>query len=941
MKAMQQGWRCNWFTGGNGFRARLRCIFILAILLFRIGTGAEITDDRVYTISIPEQSIAEALTSLSEQTDVLVLFPFEIARTRKSNAVSGEYMIPEAVEILLKGTGLSGGFSEKGVLTIFIEESDTYEESNAEIRGDEKPMSNRKNLFTTMLGAIFGVSGIAATQVASAQEGAQGVLEEIVVTSRRYEESLQDVPQSVSAMNDEYLEDQGIDRVTDILSFSPGGNFTRFNKMQDEYSIRGVSSQTEGASGDPSVVTVIDNVVITKDFMKNPAFFDMERVEILRGPQGTSFGRNASSGLIHLITARPEKEFRGGITADFGTHDAYGVEAFVTGAISDNLAGRLAFNFDSHDGYTDDTRTGDSLGGEQNVSVRGSLLFNPSEDLEIYVKAEYNKDDDDTPAIRKGRDCTIPYQADFPVPSVVGAPQPGWTQFPNFTDSCDPWETTISAPTYLGEFFLDREILNLSSEIVWDVNDSLTATAVLGYLDGDSNYLIDAHGGPNNSMFQSTQNDADQFSAEFRLDNHGSGDPLRWLVGVYYMQDDHARNDQNIFYVEDAVGDPQHPSGFRPEGRDVKQGTNETESLGLFGELSYDFTDSLNGTFGLRYSTDEKDYTVAHFGWGWGGPIELLRDLDAAGNVIPGTDCTFAPGGPPTFGFRFCGDPANPVGFTTPATTSADWDNVSFKGSLSYAVNDDVMIYGLISQGYKTGGFQPEPADPIDALTPFNEETVTNYEGGFKGEWGGRFRLNGSVFYTDYEDLQIFFFQGTPSGNFTQQVANAANVEILGVELDWVFQITENLRFTGSYANHDAELADTMIDLDGDGNLDNLDGTRPDNTPEWTGTAAIEYDFPLDSGSRVTLRADWRGVSNVFDDIGEQADRLHEGYDVVGARATWISADERWSVSVWGRNLFDEDYTVNVGPAQPNLNQLNFAYGPPQTFGGTVSYSFD
>ncbi len=453
--------------------------------------------------------------------------------------------------------------------------------------------------------AVTGLAALAAHAPNAVAQGADSgsALEEITVSARRVEESLQDAGVTVTAMDSEYLLNQGINTVNDAILFTPGANFTAFNKMQQEYSLRGVSSQTEGASGDSSIVTVIDNVVVSKEFMKNPLFFDMERVEVLRGPQGTTFGRNASSGLVHLISKRPTFENELGVMVDVGTQDTFNVEAFVNGEISENLAGRFAARLQSHGGWTDEPGSNRELGAEEAIAFRASLLWNPSDAVQVYLKAEYNEDDDTNPSIRKGRDCTIAYQGDFPQPSIVGAPQPGWTQFPNWFDSCDPWESTISpSDTSLGPFFLERDILNLTAEIQWDLSDDVTLTSVTGFIDGESDYLIDTHGGPNNSLFQSTQNDADQFSQEFRLDNHASGAEFRWLAGLYYLSDDQARDDANIFYVDDAVGDPQAASGFRPETRDVKITTNETTSIGIFGDVAYDFSDVLTGSLGFRYS---------------------------------------------------------------------------------------------------------------------------------------------------------------------------------------------------------------------------------------------------------------------------------------------------------------------------------------------------
>lgn len=765
-------------------------------------------------------------------------------------------------------------------------------------------------------------------------------LEEVVVTSRRYEENLQDAPVTVNALTADFLEEQGLDSVTEVLLNSPGASFTQFNKMQSEYGMRGVSSQTEGASGDSSVSTVIDNIVVSKDFMKNPAFFDMERVEVMRGPQGTAFGRNASSGLIHLISAKPSDETAGGITMDMGNYGLFGLEAFITGALSDNTAGRLAVNLDSHDGYTTDTRNGDDLGGEENLSVRGSLLINPSDTVQIYLKAEINQDDDDTPAIRKGKDCSIPYQ-DKGATSVVGAPQPGWVAFGTFTDSCDPWETTISDRSF-SDFYLDRDLTNLTAEVSWELEDGVAVTSVTGYLEGESDYVIDAHGGPNNSMFQNTVNDAKMFSQEFRMDNHGSGEGVRWLVGAYFMSDEHSRFDQNIFYVENAAKGPPGGGGgtpmgvtdpdggfFRPETRDVKDGYSETDSTGLFGEVTVDVSDQLIVTAGLRYSKDEKDYKIAHYGYGWGGIIEGLTD----GTADP---CAFVP---PADKF-YCGTEASPVGFQTPVSTSDSWENVSGKLSLSYSIDDDKMLYALYSQGYKTGGFQPEPRSPSAALESFDEETVDNIEVGFKGDFGENVRLNLAAFYSEYDDLQMFLFKNTPSGEFTQVAENAAGVEISGLEGDFIWAPSENLRISGGFAFIDAELVNASIDTDGDNVAEDYAGTRPDNTADFTGTLVVSYDVPMDNGSLLNLRADWRGSSDVYDDIGEQAARMHDEYDLINARATWISAGGDLSVAVWGKNLTEEVYTYNVGPGQPNINQLNFAHGAPRTLGATVKYNF-
>jgi len=279
------------------------------------------------------------------------------------------------------------------------------------------------SVFSLLILASFASAGAFAQQ--DGEQVESSLLEEVTVTSRRIEERLQDVPISVNVMTADYLDAQNMDQVKDVIDKSPGTGFTRFNKLQNVYSMRGLNSQTEGSAGDPSVLTVIDDVVIVKDYMKSAEFFDVERVEVLRGPQGTSFGRNTTGGMVHIISKRPTDEFEGMFRAGIGNYDHWEADGVVSGALSEQMKGRLAVHYTTHDGYTRDVLRDVDLGSEENISLRGSLLFTPSEDVEVYLKAEYSKDDDEPP-VRQPRNCTDPQEP-----------------LTNFIDPCSPWETAI------------------------------------------------------------------------------------------------------------------------------------------------------------------------------------------------------------------------------------------------------------------------------------------------------------------------------------------------------------------------------------------------------------------------------------------------------------------------------------------------------------------
>jgi len=752
------------------------------------------------------------------------------------------------------------------------------------------------------------------------------VLEEVVVTVRRYAESLQDVPVSVNVMSEEYLDSQNIDQVKDIIDKSPGTGFTRFNKLQNVYSMRGLNSQTEGAAGDPSVLTVVDDVVIVKDYMKSAEFFDVDHVEVLRGPQGTSFGRNTTGGMVHIVSRRPTDNLEASLRAGVGDYNHWELDGYVSGPITDGMSGRLAAHYTTHDGYTDDVLRDTDLGAEENLSLRGSLLFQPADNVEVYIKAEYSNDDDDPP-VRQPRNCTDPQD-----------PLDG------FVDPCSPWETAIypnagsndttALPANPEGYFLKRETFNITGQIVWNINSDLTLTSVTGYLDGSGDYNMNAHGSPRALVYSITRNDSSQFTQELRLDNHAAGDRLRWLGGFFYLADDHDRQDGRRFFQEDFTPYiPVYPPSRRwsPTFINVVS-NNQTESFGLFGEVSYDFTDQLTLSGGLRYSYDEKDFLVSHNGSGFFGAVSSF----IAETPENGGPCPFPP------------NPVCTLGFSN-AKATHDWDHVNYRASLSYQVNDDVMVYGTISEAYKTGGFNGEPQTALDAVTPYNEETAMNYEIGMKSEWFDRLRLNISGYYVEYDDMQVSTFRSSTAGFTTQVIANAAQAEVLGVEADFTWQVNDYVRLSGSFSRLDAEIKNTCLPPEaGPTNCTaaggiagvNIDGNRPNNVPDWTATMAGEFVYPLSNGSRVALRMDWRGRSDINNDVFNDPLLLRPGTDIIGARAAWTSADEKWEVSVWGKNLTEEADVLNIGPVPPYLNDNPVGFGPPRTFGGTVSYRF-
>ncbi|MCZ6585769.1 MAG: TonB-dependent receptor plug domain-containing protein, partial [Gammaproteobacteria bacterium] len=257
----------------------------------------------------------------------------------------------------------------------------------------EISMLSSKLSMSLFLSAAAITLTIAASQTANAQQtGGQGpILEEITVTARLYEESLHNAPVAVAVMTDDYLSNQKIETIDEMMRLVPGASFANFSKLQPNITLRGVNSATPGnASLEASIQMVVDGVVNSRDSMKAGALYDLERIEVMRGPQGTTFGRNASVGLIHIITKRPTREFESRVSLTAGSDELFEVDGYFSGPLSDTVSGRVAYNFDTQDGPIESISTGDGLNGDENISIRGSLLFEPSDKFTGFFKAEYS-----------------------------------------------------------------------------------------------------------------------------------------------------------------------------------------------------------------------------------------------------------------------------------------------------------------------------------------------------------------------------------------------------------------------------------------------------------------------------------------------------------------------------------------------------------------------
>jgi len=743
-------------------------------------------------------------------------------------------------------------------------------------------------------------------QPVTAQEA--GMLEEIIVTAQKREQSLQEVPISVTAIGEQAIQEGKITGVQDVALETPNFTMTQFNIGEPQYYIRGIGNSLDSAGSDPAVATFIDEVYIGRSAGTAMDLYDLDRVEVLRGPQGTLFGKNVVGGALNIITKRPTQEFEAKLGATVGNFSQTVLRGFVNGAITDNVSGKLSFSRRQRDGYVDNVIDGEEYHDEDNFSARGQLLFTVSDATEVLVGFDWTTDD-----------------------------QAGNCRNVNNLDKNDPLGLAVFYPPVIAattggdvrkcaseaEAFQERDAFGALLRVDHDFANS-TLTSITAYRETDYAWLEDLAGMPLGAtpfnLTDSAQEDADQISQELRLASAGGG-AIDWLVGGFFMTEDVDRRERFV----GSFGAPLAAQGFNLLNGDVSfNQVNETTSTAAFGKIDWHLSDRLTWSIGARYARDEKEiqqgvenfedpaFDSAVLSAILGVPVELVVlgiPMNGPGELIA---------------FINSGDPSV---LNTPYSTTADEDWSEFVPStnVSYQFNDDGFVYFTAARGYKSGAFISQTTTAQAAATPLDPEIATNYEVGVKSEFmNNRLRVNAAVFRMDYEDLQVFRLDGS--------LLVAANAEATsqGLELDATALVTDNWVLNVNYGYLDAEY-DQFIS----GGQD-FTGNRLPRAPENSYSITSNYTFNLAGGSSVDFNLNYAYQDDFFHDPSNANGSGEDGYGLLRAGLTWTSATGNWDVTAWGKNLADEEYRTHT--IISNIAGTVDLWGMPRTYGLTLNY---
>lgn len=767
------------------------------------------------------------------------------------------------------------------------------------------------SLFVLILLSICCVPILAQTNLPS-------VLEEVIVTAQKRTELLTDVAMSITAVSGERLQDLGVTNVSQLEAVVPGFSYQLSNYGIPVYTLRGVGFYERTLGNAPAVNVYVDEVPLPYSAMTKGALLDVERLEVLKGPQGTLFGQNSTGGAINYIAAKPSEETEAGIDLTVGSFGQLDFEGYLSGKLNDQLFARVAVRSENRDGWQESWTRNETNGARDVLSGRLLLDWLPSDDLRFELAISGWRDQSDTQA---GQFIAfIPSRAAAAggnppaFAALQGNPQ-GYPTPPTDSRTAD-WDSDFDLET-------DDSMSQISLRADWDISEATTLTSITAYSDYSDLMPVDTDSTDFADQRTTRDGSIETFFQELRLAGE-AGDNFDWMVGGNFGKDS---VDELIHLYIEATNNSVGP--FRYNNFDFLN-NQDVETWAAFGALDYHFTESLTLQTSLRYTTQDRDFEGCLKDAGDGAIaagftfLSQVVLMSGAPAIQPGECATLT-------------SPANPVPVDI-INDSLDEDNVSWRVSLNWEASDTMLVYGNVSEGYKNGSFPSVPGVFAAQYAPVTQESLLAYEVGTKISLAeGRAQLNAAAFYYDYEDKQILGTTLFPIFGPLPILVNIPQSNIKGVEIELTAQPIAGLLLSGSVVYLDSEIEEDPIDPRSPfGVPTSFVGEEFPVTPNWQFIGDAEYQFPFaDMIGIVGLHYNYRDSTNAT--LGEDPLHVIDEYSLLDLRLGLAGVDDQWRVLLWARNLTDEYYWNN---AFRSIDTVTRIAGMPRTYGVTFSYRF-
>ncbi|MBW2366353.1 MAG: TonB-dependent receptor [Deltaproteobacteria bacterium] len=842
-------------------------VLIIYLCCLLVSTGY--AQGELVNFNIPVIEGGKALEMFAEQANVSLIYSSKETNNVQTKEVIGQYAVERALSKLLDGTGL--GFVHTGGSTISVNKDHHQAQVEPPSKADESKDSPKK---------VAPIS--AASEADNADKAAQSdkevkpklqkgeseshddyILEDTVVTATKTGETdLQKTALTITAFSGELIDDTNSIDLSSLSQYVPNTHVTVTGNGGIIAYIRGVGN--EGAFdvfGEQNVGMYVDGVYMDRGYGANITFFDLERIEVLRGPQGTLWGRNTTGGAINIITNRPSNELEVKVGLEVGNYDQQRVDAVISGPIvKDKLKARLSFSDNAHDGYLENVAGGPDLFALDSTSFRGVIEFTPIERLEILFRGDYFEQDCQKSSIRLIDDTGFFYQ----IPIAMGLHR-------EQVITRDFWGTATGDPDG-GR--TDEEYWGLSAAINFDVSDRLTLRSITAYREWEKFDIQDLDGGPISLLRVSEPKMVEYFTQEIQLD--GSWNRWTWGLGAYYFN--FSIEDPSVVVDMDFIA-----PGFALN----ISALGDTTAWAAFGNVSYALTDELTVVAGIRYSYEEKWFNQVNY--------------------------------------------TVPVPFMPPISKSAEesWDHVSPKFGISYQIGKESLLYGSISNGWKSGLFSPGNPPGSEKL---DEETLWSYEVGAKCDWfENRLRTNIAAFYYDYTDMQQRT-QTVQGGIFS----NAASAEIYGLEMELTARPIPPLVFNCSVSFLDTSY-ENFITLDPDSNLVDVSGNVMPHAPDWKIVLGAQHVLKVADLGFLTVRGDLTWTDDQYHDQFNIGIRQQESFALIDALLQFETSGGNWQFELYGKNLSEEEYLTTSFTMPGGV--LGYV-GTPRIYGFQVVYNY-
>jgi iron complex outermembrane receptor protein len=730
--------------------------------------------------------------------------------------------------------------------------------------------------------AMSALSTGAMAQDAGPQDAVNSV-EDIIVTARRTEESAQRTPLSLTAFSGETLEKQGVQQVTDLQGAVPNLNIVqgRASSNSTNIYIRGIGQPDALQTFDPAIGVYVDDVYFSRIRGTQFDLLDLERVEVLRGPQGTLYGKNTIGGALKLVSRRPGQDFRARGSVAYGSYDLIDVQAAVSGPVSETLALGLSALHSERGGYVTDPITGAEYNDKNTDALRASLAWDPAENIRVDLNADYSRDDAGLTVGQAQNNLTTflgvtAYTAPSPLPEY------------NFRTSITPG---LPNSTQL-------ESYGTALRVAWDLSDTLTLKSITSYRELATTDYIDFDATPLSITEALVDVDQNQRSQELQLTY--VTDTVNAVAGLYYLREEVGSHQEA--YANNFLGAAFFNSPFTRTVDDAL----ETTSKAAYANVSLNLSEQFRVSGGVRRTEEEKDY---------------VRTTSTFYALLPAFNLTY-PFAPPV----------------------AEFEDTSLMASMDYQATPDVLWYGRFSQGFKSGGYNGRANSPSESSL-YEPETADAWEVGFKStHWDNRFRLNGAAFITEYENFQARVsgldtdpITGLPAAKLS--VLNAGSMTISGFEIEAALVPIDGLTLDVQLGHLEADYNDFP-----DVRFTSFGGSRafqePAFSPEWTARYAAQYLFDMGDGSSLTIGAAAKfrsrmalAVDNTLVNSNvELPSMFQDDYWLYDARAVWSDPSDRYTIGLYGQNLSDEVYKTDAQEFSSVGNIRTAYFGAPRTW---------